>query len=58
MKKYNVSHCVHCGRIWVFTKEFATDECSCGAELYPVSKKLSTGELTLADGFVARVERN
>jgi hypothetical protein len=55
LRRYNVSHCVHCGRIWIFTKESGSDNCSCGAELYPVSRKLSTGELILADGFLARV---
>jgi len=29
--------------------------CSCGAELYPIRKNLSVGELKLADGFLARV---
>ncbi len=55
MRRYSVAHCVHCGRIWILSKNSKSDECSCGAELYPVIKKLSAGELTLADGFVARV---
>ena len=55
MQGYSVVHCVHCGRIWIFDQKSAADMCSCGAELYPVRKNLSVGELKLADGFLARV---
>lgn len=54
--EFDVAHCVHCGRIFIFNNESNTDECICGAELYPVRRKLSLGELKLSDNYVARAE--
>lgn len=54
----DIAHCVHCGRIYIFEDNNGADECSCGAELYPVRRKLSLGELKLGDGFLARVILN
>lgn len=51
----DIAHCVHCGRIYLLNEKMG-DECICGAELYPVRRKLKLGELKLSDGHIARVE--
>lgn len=55
----DIAHCIHCGRIYIrgeYQDESCyTDDCVCGAELYPVSKRLHLGELKLAEGEKARV---
>jgi hypothetical protein len=53
--KIDIAHCVHCGRIYLLDVHMG-DECVCGAELYPVRRKLSLGELKLSDGFSATVK--
>lgn len=54
-QELDAAHCMHCGRIWIRSKEEGSDDCSCGAELYPVCKRLTAGELKLGDGYTARV---
>jgi hypothetical protein len=55
----SVAHCLGCGRIWIGDQETGWDECpKCGTELYPVTRKLVTGELKLGDGYEARVSQD
>ena len=55
----SVAHCLGCGRIWVQDRDTGSDECpKCGTELYPVTRKLMTGELKLGDGYEARVSQD
>lgn len=45
-----VAHCVHCGGITLAPK---SDTCSCGAELYPVTKMVPLDEAIPVDGLKA-----
>jgi hypothetical protein len=51
---YKVAHCLYCGRIYIFDDTCGSEDCICGEELYPVVRKLCTGELKLGDGYLAR----
>ena len=53
----SAAHCVHCGRIYIQSDKKGSEDCACGAELYPVTKDIVLGEeLRLADGYEARAE--
>lgn len=41
-----VVYCIHCGRVYVVDRDCTTrgDTCDCGAELYPVERKVMMGE--------------
>ncbi len=48
VKRIEVAHCVHCEGI---TLEPQSDVCSCGAELYPVTKMVPLGVAVQADAL-------
>jgi hypothetical protein len=50
-------HCIHCGTIYIMNNATAREECFCGTELYPVSRKVMLGRpLLLGDDYRAVVD--